>query len=287
MTSFWPQIPDMKKIQIDDMELSVWQDGQGPPLLFVHGFPLDHTMWNQQIEEFSKDYHVIAPDLRGFGASGLGSEPVSMARLADDLAVMLSELQVTRPVVFCGLSMGGYIAWQFWARHSDRLDKLILCDTRAAADSATAAQGRRETAMRILSEGAGELIEGMLPKLFANATDSAPATDNTNATDNSVPKLVQATRRVMESTSPRTVAAALLAMAARPNIEPRLAEISVSTLLLCGEHDLITPVDEMQQVAAAMPHAQFEEISGAGHMAPMEQPAAVNRAIREFLERHA
>jgi len=263
----------MNMIHIGDTELSVRQEGQGPPLLFVHGFPLDHTMWNQQITEFSRDYHVIAPDLRGFGASALGSEPMSMASLADDLAAMLSALQVTRPVAFCGLSMGGYIAWQFWDRHSDRLDKLILCDTRAAADSAEAAQGRRETATRLLRDGAGELIEGMLPKLFANATDNA------------APKLIQATRRVMESTQLQTIAAALLAIAERPDFEPRLAEITVSTLVLCGEHDLITTVEEMQQVAAAMPNARFKKIGGAGHMAPVEQPAAVNRAICEFLER--
>ena len=263
----------MKKINIGDIELNVRQDGQGPPLLFVHGFPLDHTMWNQQIDEFSKDYNVIAPDLRGFGANALGSDTVSMAKLADDLATMLNELQVTRPVVFCGLSMGGYVGWQFWDRHSDRLDKLILCDTRAAADSTETAEARRETATQVLSKGAGELIESMLPRLFAKTTETK------------APALIHATRRVMESTEVRTIAATLLAMAERPNYEPRLAEISVSTLLVCGEHDMITPAKEMEQIAAAIPGAQFVEIVGAGHMAPLEQPVAVNRAIREFLER--
>ena len=270
------RISEMNKINVGDIELSVRQDGQGPPLLFVHGFPLDHTMWNKQIEEFSKDYRVIAPDLRGFGASALGAGPASMARLADDLAAMLGELQVTRPVVFCGLSMGGYVGWQFWDRHSDRLDKLILCDTRAAADSAETAHGRRETAARTLREGtAGELIDTTLPKLFAKST---------NTTE---PVLIDSTRRVMESTKVQTIAATLEAMAERPDFEPRLAEITVSTLLICGEHDMITPVEEMRQVAAAIPDAQFEEILGAGHMAPMEQPAAVNRAIHEFLEHEA
>jgi pimeloyl-ACP methyl ester carboxylesterase len=255
-----------------DIKLSVRQEGQGPPLLFVHGFPLDHTMWNQQIVEFGKDYHVIAPDLRGFGASELGSDPVSMAKLADDLAAMLSDLQITRPVVFCGLSMGGYVGWQFWDRHASRLDKLILCDTRAAADSAQIAEGRRDTATRILEEGAADLIETMLPRLFAETTTTGE------------PTLIHATRGVMESTDVQTIAAALLAMAERPDFEARLPEIGVSTLLLCGEHDQITPVAEMQQVAAAMPNAQFVEIGGAGHMSPMEQPVAVNRAIRQFLE---
>lgn len=261
----------MKKIQIGDTQLNVRQQGQGPPLLLVHGFPFDHTVWNAQVSEFSRDHQVIAPDLRGFGASGLGSEPVSMSSLADDLAVLLVELQVTEPIVFCGLSMGGYIAWQFWDRHPDRLDKLVLCDTRAAADSAQAAAGRRETATRVLDEGTGALIEGMLPKLFAETTFETS------------PKLVAEIRRVMESTNPRTIAAALVAMAQRPNMEPRLAEFAVPTLVLCGQHDAITPVEEMRQVAAAMPAARFEEIAAAGHLAPAEQPAAVNRAIGEFL----
>lgn len=264
----------MNKINIGDIELNVRQAGEGPPLLFVHGFPLDHTMWNQQIEEFSKDYQVIAPDLRGFGGSPLGGGTMSMASLADDLAAMLRELQVTRPVVFCGLSMGGYVGWQFWDRHPDRLDKLILCDTRAAADSADSAEARRETAKRILGEGtASGLIEAMLPKLFAKSTETKE------------PALIDSTRLVMESTEVQTIAATLQAMADRPNFEIRLAEITVATLLICGEHDLITPVEEMRQVAEVIPNAQFEEILGAGHMAPMEQPTTVNRAIHDFLER--
>lgn len=262
----------MNLIYIGDTELNVRQEGQGPPLLLVHGFPLDHAMWDEQVVEFSRDFHVIAPDLRGFGGSGLGNQPVSMAQLADDLATMLAELQVTQPVAFCGLSMGGYVAWQFWDRYRERLDKLILCDTRAAADSVEIAKGRRETAARMLSEGTGGLIDDMLPKLFADTTHKT------------APQLVRAVRRVMETTNPQTVAAALLAMAERPDMEPRLAEIRVPTLVLCGQHDLITPAEEMRRIATAIPHARFEEISAAGHMAPMEQPEAVNRAIRGFLQ---
>jgi len=229
-------------------------------------------MWDAQIAEFSQDHQVIAPDLRGFGASGLGTQPVSMAQFADDLAVMLDELKITEPVIFCGLSMGGYVAWQFWDRHRDRVNKLILCDTRAAADSAEAAQGRRETADKIRTDGTAALVEGMLPKLFAKSSfDNAAAQ-------------VEGTRRVMESTDPNTVIAALLAMADRPNMEPRLAEISVPSLVVCGEVDAITPADEMRRVAAAMPNARFEEISDAGHMSPLEQSSRVNQEIRKFLQ---
>ena len=261
----------MQRIHVEDTELSVQQEGQGPPLLFVHGFPFDHRMWESQVAEFREDYHVIAPDLRGFGASGLGRETISMARLADDLAVMLDSLQVERPVVFCGLSMGGYIGWQFWDRHPDRVERFVLCDTRAAADSAEAAKGRRQAAARVKQEGGESLVEGMLPKLFANSTFKTK------------PELVQTIRRLMDTTDPRTIAAALIAMAQRPDMEPRLHEIAVPTLLLGGQEDVITPVDEMRRVAEAMPAAEFLAISAAGHMAPVEQPVAVNRAIRRFL----
>jgi len=258
-------------IQIGDTRCNVRDQGQGAPLLLVHGFPLDHSMWDAQVAEFSRDHRVIAPDLRGFGGSDLGSQPISMGGLADDLAALLDELRVTEPIVFCGLSMGGYIAWQFWDRHPARLGKLILCDTRAAADSAEAAAGRRESAARVLREGTAGLVEGMVPKLFAEATLRA------------APDLVGQVRHVMETTHPQAIAAALLAMAERPNMEPRLAEIAVPTLVLCGQFDAITPAEEMRRMAAAMPSAPFQEVAAAGHMSPLEQPVAVNQAIRQFL----
>ncbi len=264
---------DMDKIQLGDIRLNVRCEGSGPPLLFVHGFPLDHSMWEGQISEFSRSHQVIAPDLRGFGASELGSEPVSMARYADDLVALLDALEVTQPVTLCGLSMGGYVAWQFWDRHRSRLARLILCDTRAAPDSPEAAAGRRETAAAVLQNGVGDVVETMVPKLFAAATLEASAT------------CVAAIRQVMQATAPQTVAAALLAMAERPDMQTRLDEIHVPSLVLCGQYDAITPVSEMQAMAAALPQSAFREIEAAGHMAPAEQGKAVNRAIHEFLAR--
>src|SRR5262245_55947000 len=111
----------MNPVRVGNMSFNVLQRGSGTPLLFVHGFPLDHTMWDAQVAEFSKDFRVIAPDLRGFGKSHVTPGTMTMEQFADDLAALLDELRVTEPIVFCGLSMGGYIAWQFWRRHSSRL----------------------------------------------------------------------------------------------------------------------------------------------------------------------
>src|SRR5690606_37351033 len=128
-------------IAISDTQLHVVDRGRGPVVLLVHGFPLDHSMWEEQLADLSSDFRVIAPDLRGFGASGVASETLTMSRLANDLAELLDALEVDQRIVYCGLSMGGYIAWPFFERHRARLAKLILCDTRAGSDTAETARG--------------------------------------------------------------------------------------------------------------------------------------------------
>ena len=261
----------MPKISANGIELNVIERGAGVPLVLVHGFPLDHLMWQGQIDDLADACRIIAPDLRGFGASTVTPETVTMQQFADDVAGLLDALRITGPVVFCGLSMGGYVGWQFALRHRKRLAKLILCDTRTVADTPEAAAGRRKTAEQVLTEGAKVVAEAMLPKLFAPVAQQDQ------------PQIVEATRQVILRTDPRGIAAALLGMAERPDVTSRLREIDVPALVLCGQHDGIAPPTEMRQIAAAMPQAQFVEIPAAGHMAPLEQPAAVNAALRKFL----
>jgi 3-oxoadipate enol-lactonase len=257
-------------IPVHEGRLHVVQAGSGPPLLLVHGFPLDHTMWQGQIEGLADRFRIIAPDLRGFGQSSVTAGLVTMQRMADDLAKVLDSLQVNEPVVFCGLSMGGYVAWQFALRYRERLARLIQCDTRAIADSAEAAANRVGLANRVLKEGPGFVAETMLPKLFAPATIEAQS------------PVVQATREVILRTDPKGIAAASRGMSQRPDVTPQLSKFDMPALLLCGQHDAISPPAEMQGIAATMPQARFVEIAGAGHMSPLEKPAEVNAAIREF-----
>jgi len=240
-------------------------------LLLVHGFPLDRQMWQEQIEPLSKVARVIVPDLRGFGQSTPGAQTISMEQLADDLAALLDVLHVTAPVVLCGLSMGGYVAWQFWLRHSERLAGLILCDTKAAADTAEAAAGREKMAQQVLEQGSQVAATAMLPKLF----DAKTAEKN--------PAAVELIQNTMLSTAPETVAAALKAMAVRQNFTPRLPEIRVKTLVVVGETDAIATPAEMSAMAQAIPQAEYVVIAGAGHMSPLEQPAAFNAAVEKFL----
>lgn len=262
----------MARVSVGNMELNFVERGAGVPLLLAHGFPLDHSMWQGQIEGLADVCRVIAPDLRGFGGSGVTPGIVTMQQFADDLAALLDALRINEPVVFCGLSMGGYIAWQFAQRHRERLSKLILCDTRAVADTPEAAAGRRNTAERVLAEGAGIVAEAMLLKLFAPQTEMQQ------------PQIMEATKQVMVRTDPRGIAAALLGMAERPDVTSQLASIDVPTLVICGQHDSISSPTEMRQIASSIPPAQFVEIADAGHMAPLERPVAVNAAMREFLQ---
>lgn len=263
----------MPEIKLKDGTVQLDDQGTGPPLLLVHGFPLDRSMWAGQLAELSQTARVLAPDLPGFGASGGWTldGPLTMERLADTLAELLEALQIHEPVTFCGLSMGGYVAWQFWARHRTRLRQLVLCDTRAAADTPEAAAGREQTAQQVLRDGPAQLAENMLAKLFAPATAGAQ------------PALLEATRAVMASAPSATVAAALRGMAVRRDMTPQLPQVDVPCLLVCGEHDAITPLQEMRSVADALPAAQLVAVPDAGHLAPLEQPAAVNSALREFL----
>jgi pimeloyl-ACP methyl ester carboxylesterase len=229
-------------------------------------------MWRGQLDGLSDICRVIAPDLRGFGQSGVTPGTATMQQMADDLAALLGALKITEPVVFCGLSMGGYVAWQFALRHRARLAKLVLCDTRAVADSDEAAAGRRKTADRVLIEGPKVVADSMLPKLFAPATAQQQ------------PQVVEETREVILRTQPAGIAAALLGMAERPDVTSQLSAIDLPALVICGQHDSIAPPAEMRQIAEKLPHGRYVEIANSGHMAPLEQPAAVNAAIREFLQ---
>lgn len=262
----------MPIITANGVDLNVLIAGDGPASVLVHGFPLDHTMWRWQIDHLAKSRKVIAPDLRGFGGSGaVDPAGVSMATFADDLVALLDALEVSDPVCLCGLSMGGYIALEFVRKHRDRLSSLILCDTKASADDATAKKVREQTALKVLEHGPDMLAEAMAEKLFAESTRQHQ------------PEVVQEIQDVIRAARPESIAAALRGMAARPDSTDLLPSIDLPTLVLVGEHDAITTSDEMRSMSTALPRATFVEIADAGHMAPLERPDAVNAAMDHFL----
>jgi pimeloyl-ACP methyl ester carboxylesterase len=228
-------------------------------------------MWTRQVTALRDRFRMIVPDLRGCGASRFPAARVTtMAQLAGDLVQLLSHLGVDQ-VTFCGLSMGGYIAWEFWRRYSDRVAKLILCDTRAVADVKEAAQKRLATADRVLAEGPGFLYDEMRARLLAPDTARiAPDADALVA-------------QMIRQADAAGIAALSRGMAERADASDLLANIDVPTLVLVGEQDAISPPDEMRTIAERIAGARFTVIPRAGHLAPLENPAAVNAQVAAFL----
>lgn len=261
----------LRAIKVNGVRFKVADEGVGPALVFAHGFPLDHTMWSGQLVEFSKTHRVIAPDLRGFGGSDGVLYTISMQQFADDLVEVLQALDVDQPVTFCGLSMGGYVGWQFALRHPQWLGRLIVCDSRVAADSPEAAANRLKMADMVTKEGPEPVVWAMMPKLFAATTQQQH------------PEITSQVRQTVLQTNPLTIAAAHRGMAIRPDLTSEITGITVPTLVICGEHDAISPPAEMKAFAELLPNSRFVLIPNAGHMAPMENPSAVNAAMREFL----
>jgi 3-oxoadipate enol-lactonase len=258
---------------VNGIRLHYVQAGQGVPLLMVHGYPLDHTLWQSQLDGLSDIAQVIAPDLRGFGQSDAPEGIYTMDAQADDLAALLDALNI-EPSVVCGLSMGGYVALAFWRKYAARVHGLILVDTRAGADTPLARQARLNTAERVRQKGTVFVVEDMLPRLLAEVTRQ------------SRPDVVKFAREMMLRQSSVGVVGALLGMAERPDSAPLLPTISVPTLCVFGAEDVITPAEtEGRLLAEAIPNARLVVIPNAGHLSNLEQPEAFNAAAREFIAR--
>jgi pimeloyl-ACP methyl ester carboxylesterase len=243
--------------------------GRGDALVLLHGFPLDRRMWDAQVERLSDHYRVIAPDLRGFGRS-VRHDPFTIESLADDIHLFLEQLMAC-PCVLAGLSMGGYVALAYAKKYQSDLRGLILVDTKAAGDTAEGRQGREKMIELVRLSGAQAVSEQMLPKMLAPGTLQ------------SRPDVVKNMRTMMEACSPKTIEHALAAMRDRPDRTGELPAIKVPALVVVGDADAITPPDEAEVTAKAIPSAKLETIRGAGHMSPMEQPEQVNRAIERFM----
>ena len=244
--------------------------GDGPALLLLHAFPLGLFMWDPQVEALAAKHRVVRFDARGFGGSAPGAGPLTMDRIADDAAALLDHLGIARATVM-GCSMGGYAAFAFVRRHAHRLERLVLQDTRAAADSDEQKKNRGLLAARVLGEGAPAAVEAFLPKLLGATTQREQ-------------ELVVAwLRERILAASPQAIADALHGLAARPDSRPTLAEIRVPTLVLVGEEDAITPPAEAEAMASEIHGSQLVVVPRAGHLASLEQPEAVNAAVSSFL----
>lgn len=240
-----------------------------PTIVFVHGFPLDHSMWNGQLP-LQSVANLIMPDLMGFGKSNVINGQVSMRSMAGDIADLIDQLNVPK-VIYCGLSMGGYIGWEFVQNYHNLLAGLICCNTRATADDEKTARGRRLAAAQVLKTGTNPVAVAMRPKLFA-----ASALINN-------PTVVQSVVETICQTRPETIAAAQLAMSKRGNFGSFIEDINVPTLVIAGSEDGITPSAEMQEMAALIAGSEFHQVENSGHMTPLEQPDAFNSIVATWI----
>jgi pimeloyl-ACP methyl ester carboxylesterase len=257
----------MPTANVNGAQIAYREEGHGRPLLLIHAFPLSGAMWERQIAALSGSYRLIVPDLRGFGASPAVPSTTSLDQYADDLARLLDQLGLDH-VAVAGLSMGGYIAFALLRRHRERVDALILADTRPQPDTEDGRRAREENARLVEGQGPRALADQMLPKLLSpNASEQLRAE----------------VRRLIEANDRAGIAAALRAMAARPDSTPLLATIAVPTLIVVGAEDGLTPPSDSRAMHTAIAGSQLVELPGAGHLANLEAPEAFSAAVDDLL----
>ncbi|MFD2795917.1 alpha/beta fold hydrolase [Promicromonospora vindobonensis] len=258
---------DPRHIVVNGVRLAYDDLGDGPAILFVHGFLLDRTMWRHQVRTLD-GLRRIAPDLRGMGRSEAPEQPYDVSVYADDLAGLLDALGVERTVV-CGLSLGGYVAFELLRRHRERVAALVVLDARAEADTAERRARRTEMIARVRHGDVGGLLDELAPTFLAH---DAPA------------DVRRQLRAMMRCPAPAGIVGALEAMRDRPDALPVLRSSAPPTLLLIGEHDARTPRASMQEIADQVPGSTVDSVPGSGHLPPLENPAATTDRISAFLD---
>lgn len=257
------------KVQVNGILLAYSDQGKGLPIVFLHGFPFNRTMWKPQAEALAGPFRVITLDLRGHGESEAPWWHYSMDQYADDVKGLLSYLAITK-AVFVGLSMGGYLAFTLYRRYPELIQGLVFADTRAEADKPEQARWRFDLAQRTATGGAVVVVDEMLPKLLSAKTYATS------------PAIVERVKSIMETSPVPGIIGDLMAMAERPDSMRLLSSITVPTLVIVGEDDGLTTPTEAAGIAQGIPDARLVTIPGAGHVSNLEQPTLFNRAIEEF-----
>ena len=254
---------------VNAIELGYDDVGSGMPVLFAHAFPLNRTMWAPNTSALVDRCRCVAADFRGCGDSA-ATPPYSMQQYADDLAGLLDVLHLQQ-VVFVGCSMGGYVAFEFWRRHRDRVRALVLADTRAGADTRDGAQRRRQLIATAETDGSTAVANAQVASLVGKTTRARQ------------PDTYDAVHRMMAQAPADGIIGALEAMLRRPDSTATLSTIDVPTLIVVGDEDVPTPVKEARAMHERISGSTLEIIAGAGHLANLERPAAFNHVLSEFL----
>jgi pimeloyl-ACP methyl ester carboxylesterase len=259
----------------DDAKLFYTTEGNGPPLVLLHPMPCNHRFWLETAASLSQKYRLILPDLRGQGQSEAGDGPITMEKLGRDIFALLDALEI--PVArFAGCSIGGYVLYELWRRHPDRVSALAFCGARPQADSDANRAKRDEWINHIAARGTGDWIESMLElQIGSTARRRAPE------------KIAEA-REMMQMVTPAAAIALQQGLALRPDSVDTAKTIRVPAFILAGGEDQSSPPADMKLLAdlirSAGYGAEFTEIRDAGHYAPWEQPQMVGRLLRRFFD---
>ncbi|MGC3974196.1 MAG: alpha/beta fold hydrolase [Nitrospira sp.] len=257
--------------QTQGIRLAYDDEGSGLPIVFLHAFPLNRSMWTPQIKALSTQFRTIAVDLRGHGESDAPLWSFSLDQYADDVAALLDHLNIPQAVLV-GLSMGGYVSLAFSRTYGNRLIGLVLADTRAQADSPEGRTGRFHLAQIAYTQGTEAVANTMLPKLLG-----------TTSLRNK-PELVESIRRTIRHNPVSGILVNLMAMAERRDSVAHLSAILCPTLIVMGEEDHTTPLVDAQLLASHIPNARLAVIATAGHVSNCEQPELFNDLLRGFVE---
>jgi 3-oxoadipate enol-lactonase len=253
------------------MSIDYRDRGAGVPVIFIHAFPLNQTMWDDQLAALHNHCRIITLDLRGFGQSDAPQGPYLMDQMAADVRGLMSVLGIDRAVLV-GLSMGGYVSLAFYRNYPDSVRALVLADTRASADTHEARTRRLKSAERAEREGASVIAEDMIPLLLGRTTLE------------SRPSVVERVRTMIEANSPVGIAGAQRGMAERRDSTYILPGIDFPVLIIVGSEDTLTPVAEAEGLGNGIRGARIRVIEGAGHLSNLEQPEEFNAGFTEFIE---
>src|SRR5438270_1462203 len=258
-------------VSSDGTEIFYEVRGQGVPLILLHPFPLNHQFWQGCIPLLEHRYRLIIPDLRGHGDSSPGEGPATMEKHTRDLLQLCNEVGVGK-ATFAGVSLGGYILFEFWRQARERVAALVLANTRATPETPEGRAHHQKSIDAVQQRGPAQFIDEMIPRLLARTTLETRQ------------DLVAGARQMMSRMSVQGIVANQQGMMQRPDSIPTLKTISVPVLLIGGEEDTATPLAEAALMKQHIPNARLEVVPRAGHYAAFEQPEYVGRLLRSFVD---
>jgi 3-oxoadipate enol-lactonase len=263
------------KVLLNGISMNYAERGipNGLPVIFLHGFPFSHKMWEPQMSMLPQNIRTISYDVRGHGFSDVGDGQYTIEMFVDDLIALLDYLVIERAIV-CGLSMGGYIALRVVEQHPERIAGLVLCDTKSEPDTNEAKIKRTTTLKMIKSSGVHSFAEDFVKSIFWEGT----FTNN--------PAAIEFIKQIIHANSPLGICGTLLALASRTDTTPSLPSIHVPTCLIVGEHDKLTPPSAARMMHESIAGSELHILPQAGHMSNLENSKSFNEVLTTFLRRH-